>query len=149
MSKLVDILVDAALNAVDTELDAVSNQVTSQTAPTAKAGDEEEEILWEGRPLLSLTVNYYITDERIRISEGLLGKSWTDVELVRVQAMDFKQSMTERAMSIGDIFIATHDPNNPKLTLENIKNPKDVHEILRRAVLKAREKYNLHYREEM
>jgi hypothetical protein len=50
---------------------------------------------------------------------------------------------------VGDIYIISHDPQHPEFTLENIKDPQGVHEILRRAVLKAREKYRLSYREEM
>ncbi|MEM7031057.1 MAG: PH domain-containing protein [Chloroflexota bacterium] len=154
MNKLVEIVVDAALESVDEQLTALhqpsadsgtTDDVTSDT--TTDSG--EEELLWEGRPLLSLTVSYILTSERLTIKEGLIGKAATDIELVRVQAMDYKQSVTERALNVGDVFLTTHDPNHPDVTLENVKDPAEVHEILRRAVLNAREKYRLHYREEM
>ncbi len=146
MDKLVQIVVDAALEAVDDQL----NSVASAT-PAAKftGGGAEEQVLWEGRPFLSLTLRYVITNERVRIIEGLLGKNYEDIELVRVQDVDFKQSMTERALNLGDIFIASHDPSNPQMVLKNVQNPKDVHEILRRAVIDARKTYGLRYREEM
>jgi hypothetical protein len=35
------------------------------------------------------------------------------------------------------------------MVLNNITNPMEVHEILRRAVIKARKRHNLSYREEM
>lgn len=152
MNKLVDLVVDAALEEVDSQLEAVSQpNSTPQPLDAAEVATDntDEELLWAGRPFLSLTLTYTITSERIKIKEGLIGKEATDIELVRVQAMDFKQSLTERALNIGDVFLTTHDPNNPKVTLENIREPEKVHEILRRAVLKAREKYRLHYREEM
>ena len=151
MNKLVDLVVDAALEAVDDQLNQIE-QSAMQAQGVDQAGvfdNNEEDILWQGRPLLSLTLHYMITDERVKISEGLLGKEWVDIELVRIQAMDFKQSLTERAMNVGDIFITTGDPKNPEVVLENIKDPKQVHEILRRAVLNARQKYGLRYREEM
>lgn len=154
MNKLVDLVVDAALEAVDDELDqlkqaAPPTEGDATSFPASEDDDDPEQLLWEGRPLLSISVRYLITNERIRIIEGIFGKDYKDIELVRVQHFDFKQSMTERALSVGDLHILSHDRHNPEVTLENIKNPKDVHEILRRAVIKAREKYRLSYREEM
>jgi hypothetical protein len=78
-----------------------------------------------------------------------LGKEYNDIELVRVQEVDFKQTMTERALNLGDIYLTSHDPSHPKAILENVRDPKEVHEILRRAVIKARKKHHLSYREEM
>ena len=92
---------------------------------------------------------YEVTNERVKVVEGLLGKERYDVELVRIQDLDHKQNLTERTLNIGDVFIRSHDPGKPELTLHNISNPAEVHEILRRAMLKARKKYNLSYREEM
>lgn len=154
LNKLVDVAVDAALEEVDGQLAQQQKAQRAQTVDTEAfvPGDEDEEkevLLWEGRPFLSLTVNYIITNERVRVIEGLIGKDYEDVELVRVQDVDFKQSVTERLMSLGDIIINSHDPSHPKLVLQNIQNPKDVHELLRRAVIKARKKNRLTYREEM
>lgn len=155
MNKLVDIVVAATLEEVDAELGREQKtrlQSSENTAFAVEADaddDDPEVVLWEGRPFLSLVVNYVITNERIRIIEGLIGKDYEDIELVRVQDVDFKQTMTERMMSIGDITISSHDPSHPTAVLRNIPNPKDVHEVLRRAVIKARKKYRLSYREEM
>jgi hypothetical protein len=71
------------------------------------------------------------------------------VELVRVQDIDQKQNVTERVMNIGDIYVRSHDPSKPEVVLRNIKDPLEVHEILRRAVLEARKRHRLSYREEM
>jgi hypothetical protein len=150
LNKLVGLVVDAALAEVDVQLEQLNQSTPAQALePLADPTDDDEDVLWQGRPLLSFTVVYMITDERIRVIEGLLGKERTDIELVRVQSMDHKQSLTERALNVGDIYITSSDPIKPNITLENVKNPQQVHEILRRAVLKAREKYRLSYREEM
>ncbi len=154
MDKLVGMVVDAALAEVDAQLGAMN------TASRAKAGAQtvfvaepegmgDEKVLWEGRPFLSLVTNYIITNQRVRIIEGLIGKDYEDIELVRVQDVDFKQSIAERALNLGDIFILSHDPSNPEAVLRNVENPKNVHEILRRAVIDARKAYGLRYREEM
>ncbi len=147
MDKLVALVVNAALAEVDAQLGNLNEK--AQTASAEKWQHTEEQILWEGRPFLSLVTNYIITNQRVRIIEGLIGKEYEDIELVRVQDVDFKQSIAERAMNLGDIFIRSHDPSNPDVVLRNVQNPKDVHEILRRAVIQARKDYGLRYREEM
>ncbi len=151
MAKLVEAITDGVLKEVDDILGEASGRPASLAAPEISPAetDDEERLLWEGRPFLSLTVYYRITSERLRISEGLLGKEHEDIELVRVQDVDHKQSLTERMLNIGDIYVRSHDPSNPEIVLNNVSNPAEVHEILRRAILKARQRHNLSYREEM
>jgi len=148
MDKLVNTMTDGVLQEMDDILSDASGKKTAQTM-MVDDDDEAEQILWEGRPFLSLRYYYQITTERVRISEGLFGKEREDVELVRIQDIDHKQSLTERALGIGDIFIISHDASQPEATLSNVSDPEDVHEILRRAVLKARKKHGMSYREEM
>lgn len=149
IDKLVGAVTEGVLKEVDDILSQASGRPAAAPAAAVDDDDEQEKILWEGRPFLSLSVHYQITNERIRVVEGLLGKERYDIELVRVQDVDHKQNLTERALNIGDVYIRSHDPGHPEVTLSNISNPVEVHEILRRAILKARKKYNLSYREEM
>jgi hypothetical protein len=149
-----DRLIGAITEGVLKEMDDFLSQTSGQPAAVSKGpvddGDDEvEKVLWEGRPFLSLSVHYQITSERVRITEGVLGKDREDIELVRVQDIDLTQGMTERMLGIGDIHIRSHDKSNPTVTLNNVSNPTEVHEILRRAMLKARKKYNVSFREEM
>jgi hypothetical protein len=117
------------------------------------AGDSllqsDEQLLWEGRPFLSVFTHYQITSERVRIIHGVLGRSRDDIELIRIQDIDFEQSLTERALGIGDIMIRSADPSLPETRLNNIKNPTEVHEILRRAMLNARKRFRYSVQEEM
>jgi len=156
LDKLVQFVVDAALEAVDDHLEMVYKEIVAKeqaeqpaSPAVADEDDEAEKTLWEGRPFMSLTTRYVITNQRVRIIEGLAGKTYEDIELVRIQDMDFTQSITERALNLGDISILSHDPSEPTATLRNVKDPHSVHEILRRAVVKARKTYRLRYREEM
>ncbi len=148
MDKLIGTITEGVLQEIDDVLSQASGKPTSAPAP-AVDDDDAENILWEGRPFLSLSVHYQITNERVRIVEGLLGKEHEDVELVRIQDVDHKQNLTERVLNIGDVYIRSHDPSHPEVVLNNVSDPMEVHEILRRAILKARQKYNLSYREEM
>lgn len=151
LTPLVDLVTEAALVEMNQGLDQslVQAGIDLKPVPKGDPNDDVEVTLWEGRPFLSITTYYMVTDERIRIIHGLLGKTRTDIELVRVQSIDQKQTFSERMLKLGDITIRSHDPNNPLIILNNISEPEQVHEILRRAVLAARDKYKLSYREEM
>lgn len=146
LSKLVDLTTNAALVEFDDELDEM---LEKESVANVLDGTLDETILWQGRPFLSISTTYIITNERIRILRGLLGKDREDIELIRVQDMDQRQSLRERLMNVGDLHIRSHDPSHPVVLLNNVRDPQAVHEILRRAVLNARKAHNLHYREEM
>ena len=144
LEALVTKVTDAALLEIDDEISRSLNSEETQAAT-----EDDESVLWEGRPLLSISTRYIITDERLRVVEGLLGKSRTDVELVRIQDLAQRQSAGERVMNVGDLVVHSHDRSHPQLVLNNVKDPQEVHEILRRAVLEARKKHGMSYREEM
>ena len=145
-----DKLVESISEEILREMDDLLGQAAP--APAAWAGSDEAEaetVLWEGRPFLSLSFYYQITSERVRITEGMLGKQRSEIELIRIQDIDHKQNLIERTLGLGDLFIRSHDVSDPELTLNNISNPAEVHEILRRAVKQARKNHNMSFREEM
>jgi hypothetical protein len=148
LDALVDVASESALLAIDGEM-GEEGKVMNTAVSSDILLDDKEDILWEGRPFLSISLFYTITDERIRITSGVLGKARENIELVRIQDLDYKQTMSERMINIGDIFIHSHDPSDPRVTLKNVKDPEAVYEILRRAVLHARKKHGFTYREEM
>lgn len=144
---IVDAIADQVLLAVNDMLDDVPGAPGVKTTITDLKN--EETILWEGRPFLSLVESYILTSERIKISTGLLGKDYENYELIRVQDIDITQNLTERVINIGDIHIVGADPSSPQIVLRNIPDPKAFYEILRKAWLAARRKYGLLFREEM
>jgi hypothetical protein len=148
MATLVDAIADGVLLAVDDALDE-AGMPARQSTLAADPLDEEEQVLWEGRPFLSLVTFYRITNERVRIVSGLLGKEREDIELVRIQDIDQSQGMGERALNIGDIIINSADTTRPEAVLRNVHDPVAVHEILRRAMLEARKRFRYSVQEEM
>lgn len=152
-SSLVDLVTLAALDSMDKELGSFleENQESLDTlaGETEQFLEDEERILWEGRPLLSIAVHYLITDQRIRVSKGLLSRTFQNIEMVRIQDMDHRQSFGERMLNRGDVEIRSHDPNSPIIVLENIVAPQEVYDILRRAVREARRDQGLTFQEEM
>jgi hypothetical protein len=138
-NKFVDHLADNLLVLVNEMLDEVSRpELTSKAAIDL---EQEEKIIWEGRPFLSLVENYTLTNERIKIITGLLGKDIQNYELIRVQDIDITQSVSERMLGIGDIVIKGADQSSPTIVLRNIHDPKEVYELLRKAWLSALKKY--------
>ncbi len=148
LDTLVNAIVDGVLVAVDDEFDQAGLPAHQEAANVAPLNDEEK-VLWEGRPFLSLTTHYQITTERVRARYGLLGRDLDDIELIRIQDLDRTQGISERMLDLGDIHIQSADPSLPKLTLRNVAGPDKVHEILRRAMLDARKKFRYSVQEEM
>lgn len=145
LEALVDELTDAILIEVDAALEG-----TRASAPAeASTDDDEERTLWEGRPFLSLVEHYTVTTERLRIVRGLFGRDREDIELVRVQDIDHTQTLGERLISLGDVTVRSADPSHPQAMLRNVRDPEEVHEVLRRAVLEARRRSNFAFREQM
>ncbi len=111
--------------------------------------DLDENVLWKGRPFLSLVESYLVTTERIKIVRGLLSRDVENFELIRIQDIDYKQGINERIFGIGDIMIRGHDASDPEILLRNVGDPEDVYEILRKAWLDARKRHGLEFREFM
>jgi hypothetical protein len=148
LETLVNALLDGVMVLIDESLEDAGLPGRSDISATDVL-DSDEKTLWEGRPFLSILTHYQITTERVRIIHGLLGKDRDDIELIRIQDIDFQQSMTERALGVGDILIRSADPSLPEARLNNVKHPEEVHEILRRAMLNARKRFRYSVQEEM
>ncbi len=155
--RLVNSIGDGMLFEFDAILDAMgAAEATSQTAaqsttPAALATSEthEEQVLWEGRPFLSLTERYVVTTDRIRLFSGLLSKGVENIELVRLQDVDYTQGLSERVLGIGDIALRSADASEPVTTMNNVKDPEQVSQMIRKAWLDARKRYGVRFREEM
>jgi hypothetical protein len=126
-----------------------------QEAVPAQAEEEEtvddggDQVLWKGRPFLSLVESYTITAERLKIVRGFLSRDVENYELVRVQDIDIKQGVTERMLNIGDITVRGADPSHEAIVLRNVHAPEEVYELMRKAWLEARKRHGLQFREFM
>jgi hypothetical protein len=139
----------AALAAVEDESEVpAANQ--SETPPAAPpADDDEERLLWRGRPYLSIGVIYELTTQRLRIIRGIFGNTIDEIELVRVKDTRVQQHAGERMLDVGDITIISTDPSTPQKTLDNVRNPLAVREMIRKATMDEKRRRGLLYREEL
>jgi hypothetical protein len=146
LDKLVGAVADGVLHTLNELLDDASPAAPVDAGDTATAA---EQLLWEGRPFLSLTEHYRVTTERVRVTKGLLGRDREDIELFRIQDIDHAQGITERMLNIGDITLRSADASQPEVVLRNIPNPEQVHEIIRRAMLDARQRARVGFRDQL
>ena len=145
--KLVKKIADKVLISLDQILEQQISQ--EAVAPDPEIDETEEHILWEGRPFLSLVERYTITNERLKITRGFVGRKVENFELIRMQDIDYTQNVAERITNLGDITISGQDTSQPQVVLRNIANPEDVYEIIRKAWLEARKRHGLQFREYM
>lgn len=147
LDKLVGAIADGVLQTMNQMLDDVGAPVP--VAEGNAAAPAEEQVLWEGRPFLSLGEYYSVTTERVRITRGLLGRDREDIELFRIQDIDHSQGLSERMLNIGDITLRSADASQPEVVLRNVSDPEQVHEIVRRAMLDARERHRVGFRDQL
>jgi hypothetical protein len=70
---------------------------------------------------------------------------WTDsqqIALSLVFDVDVKQSMTQKARGIGDVLVhVNHGSGSETITLEAIKDPKQVRDLINQTVTKAKQHF--------
>ena len=142
-------LVSEIADQVMMTVDALMDDIPDAPPIDYDLEDEQEVVLWEGRPFLSLVESYAITNERLKIVKGMFSRDIENFELIRIQDIDLSQGVHERVMGIGDVTIRGHDASAAKVVLRNVKSPEAIYEILRKAWLDARKRHGLQFREYM
>ncbi len=139
----------AVLESLDLEEEAApkSNSGPLPRPEGGSAWTDDEEVLWTGRPLMTLRVRYELTTQRIRIYRGLVGRDIEEIDLVRIRDTKVTQHAGERMANIGDITIFSSDTNNPEIVLDNVDKPIEVREMIRKAYLTEQERRGLRYRD--
>lgn len=80
---------------------------------------------------------YTLTDQRIKIEEGILAKNRSTMELYRVNDIQSSQRAMQRLVGIGDVALITTDATNPTLVLAGVPDPGAVQDRIR-ALAEAR-----------
>jgi hypothetical protein len=149
---IVNALADGVFAALSTvEDEGVAPIGSSQRSAAGSPSEEEpaETLLWRGRPYLTIGTLYEVTTQRIRITHGLLGHSVQEIELVRVKDSMVKQHMGERMLDIGDVMVISDDATTPEVTLNNVPNPVELREIIRKAMIEEKQRRGIRYRVEL
>jgi len=108
------------------------------------AGPTPETLLWEGaphgllNPIESHAIQWLLTTERLQIVRGILSRSTEEIELTRVRDVSYEQSLAQRALGIGNVYVIGTDVTTPMVVLHDIAEPDQVKELIRQAVLDQR-----------
>lgn len=154
--RLTNAVTDGMLFEFDAILDSMEADSKAQQAAAAKAAPSiapsteigaDEPVVWEGRPFISIGERYVLTNDRIRIYNGLVSRSVENIELIRLQDIDYHQGVSERIFGIGDIMLTSRDATDPQQILRNVKDPEKVANLIRAAWLDARKRHGLVFRD--
>lgn len=116
--------------------------------PLEPGAVSEEKILWNGKPYATIGTRYELTSQRLKIYTGFVNRQLEEVDLVRVRDTEVSQSLAERPFNIGDITLTCADERRPQVVLNNVKEPFEVREIIRKAYLAEHERRGLRFRDE-
>ena len=81
------------------------------------------------------SVGYRITNYRIDVERGLIGRTIDTLELWHVEDVRFRQSVIDRILGVGDITVLSHDDTNPSVTLVGLPNPKALFESIKQRII--------------
>ena len=114
---------------------------------------EPIEYLWKDRKRyfglpLSFT-RYRLSEDRLFFEVGFLNIKAEEVLLYRVRDLELHMRITQRIFGVGTVCIHSSDQSLPHLELKNVKNPREVKEMIHRAVEEAKDKRRLRTMEVM
>ena len=114
---------------------------------------ESIEYLWQDRRRvlgmpLSFT-SYRLSEDRLFRETGMLNLKSEEVLLYRVQDLEMSMTLAQRIFGVGTVCVHSSDKTTPHLDLKNVKNPREVKELIHRNVEQAKEKRRMRTTEVM
>jgi uncharacterized membrane protein YdbT with pleckstrin-like domain len=91
------------------------------------------------RWLQTRTQVYTLTDQRLKITRGILTKVTEDLELYRVRDTRLQQSVWQRMFGLGEVVLNTTDASTPEVTLRWLPQAEPLRERIRALVEARRE----------
>jgi uncharacterized membrane protein YdbT with pleckstrin-like domain len=73
-----------------------------------------------------VATTYTITDRRLNIRRGIVSREVQETRLERVQNVNYKQSVYQRAMQIGDVDFDTAAGDDYNFVFAGVADPSDV-----------------------
>lgn len=90
--------------------------------------------IWQ--TLIIKSVVYTITTQRIIRRKGILSRSYTEIELLRVRDFTIDEPFGLRILGLGNLCVYSAEQQNPSMTLGAQPNIVNLRDTLRRLVLK-------------
>lgn len=73
-----------------------------------------------------VSTNYVITNQRLRISRGIVRREVQETRLDRVQNVNFNQSVVDRMLRVGSVDFDTAGTDDSEFVFEWVNNPEAV-----------------------
>lgn len=102
------------------------------------------EYLWEDRKRhlglpLSFT-KYALSEDRLFCETGLLNLKADEILLYRVRDLEIRINLGQRIFGVGTVCVHSSDQSVPHLDLLNVKNPREVKELIHEKVESAKDR---------
>ena len=98
---------------------------------------------WKDRKrILGLPITftrYRLSEDRIFCEKGFLNIRQEEVLLYRVRDLELKMSLGQRLFGVGTVCVHSSDKTLPHLDLMNIKNPREIKELIHKSVEEAKD----------
>lgn len=92
-------------------------------------------LLWMGWNFLTVRCRVYeLTDERLRLYEGVLNQKIDELELYRVKDTTMDRPLWLRIFGLSSLHLDTSDRSHPRVEIEAIRGGDQLRETLRKQV---------------
>jgi len=99
---------------------------------------------WKDRKrILGLPITftrYRLSEDRLFCEKGFFNIQQDEVLLYRVRDLELNLKLTQRIFGVGTVCVISSDKSVPHLDLVNVKNPREVKELIHRSVEEAKDK---------
>lgn len=100
------------------------------------------EFLWEDRKrILGMPITftrYKLSSDRLFLETGLLNMKLDEILLYRVRDVSLSISLGQRIFGVGTVTIHSTDKSLPILTIQNVKQPREIKELIHQNVEKMK-----------
>ena len=90
---------------------------------------------------------YSMSDDRIFCEKGLLNMKFEETLLYRVRDISMKITLGQRIFGVGSILLQSSDKTAPVLEIKNVKNPRQVKEMIHQQVEQVKEQRRMRFGE--
>ena len=114
---------------------------------------ESIQYIWKDRKrILGMPITftrYRLSDDRLFCEKGFLNIKQDEVLLYRVRDLQLNMSLGQRIFGVGTICVVSSDKSVPHMDLVNVKDPRNVKELIHRSVEEAKDQRRMRTMEVM